>query len=94
MSYGVEIYEENGNVKLSSEDQTIRFVYSFSVSMQSSGTEVVEDFDNTKGFVTLQLSEFSQKEIDFSFDNSSKIFSYDINAETSGTAVFSFYNVV
>lgn len=97
MSYGVEIYDSSGNVKLSSEDQTIRMVYSFSVPMPSSGTEVVQSFDKTRGFISLSFSILAAEETTFSFNNSTKTLTYDVSEgrlSSNGFAVFTFYNVV
>lgn len=51
MAYGFEVYDGNGNTRLSVSDTFTRVLYSISVGQNSSGSKYLEDFDPSKGAV-------------------------------------------
>jgi len=90
MTYGVEIYDSVGNVKLTSENIVIRGIFTFLVSSNSSGTISVPDFDESKGFISINVGGLGTVEISYSFNNSTKVFSWN---SSGGDAIVSFFNV-
>ena len=90
MSHGIKIYNNANAVKFSSENQTIRSIFSFLVEKDSSGSIVVSNYDSSKGFVSINVAGNFEVVIDYNFDNSSKVFSWN---SSGGAAVVSFFNI-
>jgi len=90
MSFGIEIYDNTNSIKFSSENQTIRSIFSFLVEAESSGSIVVSSYDSSKGFVSIDVAGNLGVVIDYNFDNSSKVFSWN---SSGGAAIVSFFNI-
>lgn len=90
MSYGIEIYDSNENLKLSSELQTVRAIFSFFIAENSTGSITISEFDSTKGFICIDIGGSDPGGLDYNFNNSSKVFSY---SNVTGDTIASFFNV-
>jgi len=90
MTHGVEIFDENGNLKFTSNSKTIRAIFAFSLSKGSSGSVTVNDFDSDKGFYSINIQGVEADGINDSFNNTTKVFSW---SNASGETVVSFFNV-
>jgi len=99
MSYDFEVYDSNSNVLFNSGTLALRETDVLEVQAGQAGTYAVPDFDDNKGVVflngmygetTFNTSSFNDSEISYSWDNSSKILTYDVSDAGFGTFYFLF----
>ena len=90
MSYGINVFDSSSNLKYSSELQTIRAIFSFFISEGSSGSITIPEFDSAKGFICVDVGGSKPEGLDYSFNNSTKVFSW---SNVTGDTIASFFNV-
>ena len=92
MSYDFEVYDSNSNVLFNSGTLALRETDVLEVQAGQAGTYTVPDFDDNKGvvFLSSMYGVTDEEEISYSWDNSSKILTYDVSDAGFGTFYFLF----
>jgi len=97
MSFGFEVRDGAGELTFTTDSVVARSTFAKTVQGNTSGSFSVPSFDDTKGIIGVDFvgftdyNSFDGRSFSFSFDNSSKIFNYDLsNSESSVTASFYF----
>lgn len=92
MSYDLQIYDSDGTVLFDSGTLALRETDVLEVQAGQSGTYSVPEFDDNKGviFLNSMYGFTDEEEISYSWDNSSKVFSYNLSSTSSGTFYFLF----
>jgi len=89
MSYDLEIYDSDGTVLFNSSAFALRVTKVVTVNAGQQGSEVVPGYDIQKGFIALNgMHGRTTGEINYSWDNSSKVFSYNLTDLSSGEYYF------
>lgn len=91
MSYGFRIFNANGDLRVSDSDRVLRSIKTLSLTSPDSGSVSVPDYDSNNGDIASQLvSQFSD-EASYSWNNSTKTFSYNLPTLFQGRAIFYFF---
>lgn len=101
MTRGIRVFDETGAAIFETETSAIRSTASISVSGEQSGSFSVEEFDEANGLICVDFfSQFASGNtgdytVNWSWDNSSKIFTYDLTEFSADNQVtFNFLSIL
>lgn len=80
MSYGIQVRDESGDIFFDDSILAIRKTENLILPRGSSGTEIIENFDENSGVIFINpIGSVSRQVLTYSFDNSSKQFTYTVD---------------